>query len=503
MASSINPTARKLLASAAPALAIALGADDEAALDPLVVARKGQLVALVAPQAGAPEAEIATALAELRRRYYADPSLDVIPTLCHVLPEMHAAHPALRQAVPLVAVLIEMEVLAVGTLETAAWLLHLDESRQIMGAQRPIATPAGACEPPGYQSVRWRLVTGDALVLSVRLLSEQVPPQRLGRLARQGAADRAAATLSRSGAARGGDRPPVLLVRAPGYGAVAAFSGLSAQAPPPVEAPRVRAPGERSPIWAALLIAAVAIALAVWIKRPALTAENLAHLVDWALTPLPSATPAADAGPATVAAQAVAAQAVAAQAVAAQTAGAQAIADATQAAHRITPTEIPAAAATHTPRPTATHRPTATPTPRPKSYALPRLLSPVEGETVYRPYLVLDWSWEGELDEDEYFDVRLWQHGTSKRGIAWTKNTEYIERWTGKGPHSWTVVVIRGRDGVVVADLSAEPRPVNFSWESAGSSGGNGSGTDEPAYPTRQVPPGPPTRTSPGDEPGG
>jgi hypothetical protein len=59
----------------------------------------------------------------------------------------------------------------------------------------------------------------------------------------------------------------------------------------------------------------------------------------------------------------------------------------------------------------------------------------------------LKWAWIGSLAEDEYFDVRLWRIGTDAKGIAWTKEPEYIARQLETGWYSWAVAVVRGHDG--------------------------------------------------------
>jgi hypothetical protein len=78
---------------------------------------------------------------------------------------------------------------------------------------------------------------------------------------------------------------------------------------------------------------------------------------------------------------------------------------------------------------------------------------------------LMRWRWAGDLQEDEWFDVRIWKEGMPHRGIAWTKQPEY--RYDicllGSGHYYWSVAVVRGRDGEWLGDLSLEAIPRRFS----------------------------------------
>jgi hypothetical protein len=84
-----------------------------------------------------------------------------------------------------------------------------------------------------------------------------------------------------------------------------------------------------------------------------------------------------------------------------------------------------------------------------------------EGDTKY----TMRWRWDGTLQEDEWFDVRVWQAGKPHNGIAWTKQPEYVYDicLRGNGHYFWSVAVIRGQDGQWVGDLSPEAAPRRFS----------------------------------------
>jgi tetratricopeptide (TPR) repeat protein len=110
--------------------------------------------------------------------------------------------------------------------------------------------------------------------------------------------------------------------------------------------------------------------------------------------------------------------------------------------------------------PAATSRPRPTSTPRPEPYPAPILLEPGDG-AAFREGFTMRWQWSGTLKEDEWFDVRVWQGDEPHYGIVWVKEpTHHIDRWTrGEGEHFWAIAVIRGRDGVMEEQLSAESKP--------------------------------------------
>jgi hypothetical protein len=148
-----------------------------------------------------------------------------------------------------------------------------------------------------------------------------------------------------------------------------------------------------------------------------------------------------------------------------------------------TPTPVP-----FTPSPTLTPSSTpVTPTSTPSqptsraTYPSPVLLAPADVSSISQPTL-LQWSWSGALQEDEYFDVRVWGEGESAWGVAWTKDTSYLFDPTTKGgDYLWTIVVIRGRDGTMLEELSEAPPSRNFHITTGEGGSGGGSGEDKPA----------------------
>jgi hypothetical protein len=136
-----------------------------------------------------------------------------------------------------------------------------------------------------------------------------------------------------------------------------------------------------------------------------------------------------------------------------------------------TPTPQPTASPTARPRrATPTRPPSPSPTarlaPRP-IYSAPVLLEPenvvflsLHTDSTY----ILRWAWDGSLQADEWFDVRVWQEGMPHHGIAWTKQNQYLYDicLKGNGEFYWSVAVIRGQEGLWLADLSPEATPHHF-----------------------------------------
>jgi hypothetical protein len=120
-----------------------------------------------------------------------------------------------------------------------------------------------------------------------------------------------------------------------------------------------------------------------------------------------------------------------------------------------------------TPVPSPTLAPTMIPTPE-ITLPAPRLVQPgdivflsQEADTRY----TMRWTWDGVLQKDEWFDVRVWQAGMPHYGIAWTKQPEYVYDicLKGNGYFYWSVAIIRGQDGEWFDDLSPEASPRLFS----------------------------------------
>lgn len=138
-----------------------------------------------------------------------------------------------------------------------------------------------------------------------------------------------------------------------------------------------------------------------------------------------------------------------------------------------TSTPAPTLAPTRTPapRPTAT-RTTSSPalsptTPPTQAYPAPILIEPSDlsllSQGTFSTY-PLQWQWEGALQADEWFDIRVWREGLPHYGIAWTKQQRYLYDLClqGNGGFLWSVAVIRGEEGLWQQDLSPEATPLRF-----------------------------------------
>jgi tetratricopeptide (TPR) repeat protein len=122
----------------------------------------------------------------------------------------------------------------------------------------------------------------------------------------------------------------------------------------------------------------------------------------------------------------------------------------------VTPTPIPAdthtppiepAPATSTPSPISTTEPTPSPTPIAAPYPAPVLVEPVDGITSEGLLPLLDWHWEHELAEDEYFEVRIWHEGEFYHtGIVWVKQPffDFAIEGLSPGKYFWSIAVVRG-----------------------------------------------------------
>ncbi|HBY95143.1 MAG TPA: hypothetical protein DEP84_14495 [Chloroflexi bacterium] len=132
----------------------------------------------------------------------------------------------------------------------------------------------------------------------------------------------------------------------------------------------------------------------------------------------------------------------------------------------VSPTGNTAQALTVVPPTSTSRRPTETVTPlsAPVSssstesvYVAPTLEAPENGASLSEP-TIFRWAWSGTLQEDEYFDVRIWREGEPHNGITWTKDHQYPVDPGLRGPGNffWSVAIVRGQNGTVTSVLSAE-----------------------------------------------
>ncbi|MGD2144134.1 MAG: LysM peptidoglycan-binding domain-containing protein, partial [Anaerolineae bacterium] len=103
-----------------------------------------------------------------------------------------------------------------------------------------------------------------------------------------------------------------------------------------------------------------------------------------------------------------------------------------------------------------------------KWYPAPVLLAPddvarfAEGEEI-----PVRWSWDGELAEDEHFDVRLWREGAPHYGVGWAKDELYAVVGDPGATYYWAIAVIRGKDGKMLEQLSPESEARKLFWGSS------------------------------------
>lgn len=100
------------------------------------------------------------------------------------------------------------------------------------------------------------------------------------------------------------------------------------------------------------------------------------------------------------------------------------------------------------------------PSPVTESQSSPLQLSNPADDVVYEDLLLefaLNWSFEGELEENHYFDVRVAPIDAPLFGIGWTKDTRYdLMNWLYSqepGVFQWTVAVIEGVDGEMIQEI--------------------------------------------------
>ena len=446
-------------------------------VDPTLEVRKGRLYLLIAPG-------IDPAVpAEVCRRYYMDTSFDVLPSLRGALGRVYPSVPEGEGAIPVAVVIQGLEMYAVGTPEGALWLVRGDGVRELLTSRTESWTmelpEEGRKGEPGRRlvyNVQRRLSVGDDLVLTTRHVSEGLTPASLRHHVQSGGSPSSIAqAIARLAARAARTQPvPVTVIHIPGFSPMPDLGPAKGRPEAPEAPAKVRAPRQASPIWPALVLALLAIAVSWWLRRPRVSGEDLSLLVGWLLTPAPATTAGLTNAPSPGRAAGL--------------------------AGRATPqpgrTEAEPTS-TRTPRPRRTAVPSLTPSPTtPQQYAMPELLYPLEGGKVRDFSLTLRWAWAGALAEDEYFDVRLWRVGTERRGIAWTKNREYTQRYLQEGGYLWTVVVIRGSNGIVESELSQEPKAVIFDWQLSDAPVATSTPVPTTA-PTRSTPVGQPTRVTP------
>ncbi|MGI5917540.1 MAG: hypothetical protein ACOX9A_13945 [Anaerolineae bacterium] len=397
--------------------------------DPVLLARKGVLYFLSDP-------EVSPAILEsICTSYYGDRCFDPIPCLKAALAAAYAEHPELCGQLPVAVVAQGLEISLVGTQEAAAWLIYHSGVRELLMPWKMAERYPCSDEPVPLYSTQWRLSTGDTVVISTQRAAHRLTDATMTRALRKGSFDSAAEALSR--AVNRGHKEfhvPLSMIHVPGFRPMPSFTtpmqeaAMATQIPATTPAPRKPPRQGVSPIILALAVSLIAVATTLWIKRPAINLDNLSDMViGYMLTPV--ASPTAE--------------------------------DSTAQAETPVPvpTEAPDEAAEEIVREEGDILPP------------PDLVSPEQDDTLYGSPLRLVWSWDGELAEDEYFDVRLWRLGQPQESVGLTKDTELEERPKGEGWHAWTVVVVRENGNGTDEEISDEPPAVSFRWSPTGAVG--------------------------------
>jgi hypothetical protein len=383
-----------------------------------------------------------------------------------------------------VALVIQgLEVAIVGTEQAVVWLARFDAVKEILipGRRRENLNRLMTDRGFGYGrwtlfSTGWRLSLGDTLLMSAQPVGQVPDISRLAHIAgKRSSVDgmaRGVARVMRKAAPKS-PPAPVGVIRVSGFSPVPEMEDRSQTIEPQSVAEPPRRYVGRSPIWTALVFAIIAVALTFWLKKPTWSRESISQFLRWVLKPAPTVTllPRETA-------------------VVGVEASPQLLLTQSVPTHQPTATLVTAQPTVASSEKTA--MPTTTSTAEP--YSVPRLSSPKQGEVVHDLALTLRWDWPGTLNEGEYFDVRLWRLGTSKRSIAWTRQREYTERHPSSGWYSWTVVIVRGENGVIGQELTEEAGIVRFRWNPA---------LIQPSVEITQepTPTVAPTRVSPGNRP--
>ncbi len=373
-------------------------------LDPLLLQRKGRLILLVTQEADR------DALAWLCRAFYDSRSYDPIPTLVRCLAQLYRDRPGMAEILPLAIVLRGLELNMVGTDHAVVRLVRYGVVRDLFNAQAPKngLRVAMARQPTSPQiaplySAQWRLVTGDALLLTVQAVAERVGPGALQRILKVGGTpNRAAALLARL--PRVPEEAPILVMRQGEFSPVPEMPGIK---PPAEEQPPIPRPKRRglSPIWVALLIAVVAIAGTFWATDLHL---NIGELDDYLMMLF-----------------------------------------------------FPPAQATPTLEPT-TAEPFASPT-TPLPYAAPSLIHPYPGARLQGAEIVLSWDWPEALAPDEFYQVILWPP-EEEPVYTLTRAQRHIASIGADGWYSWSVRIVNAADRDAPIPLSPQADPVSFHW---------------------------------------
>ncbi|MBZ0309432.1 MAG: hypothetical protein K8I82_25435, partial [Anaerolineae bacterium] len=105
--------------------------------------------------------------------------------------------------------------------------------------------------------------------------------------------------------------------------------------------------------------------------------------------------------------------------------------------------------------------PDATPLPPTEtSVPAPILLSPAQEQMVgYHVPILLEWSWEQPLAENQVYSVHMARAGEPLQDVQWTGETLYDIRWFAQegGDYDWQILVLQLADGAYEKTVTASP----------------------------------------------
>jgi len=406
-----------------------------------------------------------SALQSVYASYYGNKSFDVLPCLqACLMPLLSGDAPGPIAGV--VARGVDVTLLATSGISA----VHFKESNAYrLLRQAPTSGSDLADTRPLFRD-QARMAHGDRIAIWAPGSATPSSPAKLhSALRRLSSAQRAAQRLSH--AQRGA---PVLILEAPALIPARELGPVRASLRPKGHRAAVQERSGRSPVGLAVAVLVVALVGFYLIRRPSLDRIDWSTVGAWLLTPV--ASPTSDAPPTPVApAAADVATTVPAEAPPTRPAA----------------TAAPAAPAGPVPDEVSTPEPT------PAEWRSPGRLFPGMDAQMGSGPLTFRWVWNGELGENQHFDLRVWVMGAKVESVAWTKEKQYNLAQSEGGWHTWQVALIQGTDGTLEQELAVS-RMVNFYW-AAGDSPIES--TPTPVPPTRVNPePGPTRGTPPADE---
>lgn len=331
----------------------------------------------------------------------------------------------------------------------------------------------------------YQLLPGDGLLLCSDGLTNEVDElQIVATIAQSRTAQEASSRLVEMANQHGGrDNITVILVGSNGPPPVAATVPVATVAAPETGTATAAAPARRVPTWLFLAAAAVVSLALVLVVVAIIYTPGAGDGTPMAMAQT-TMTVEATTGAAAAVASSTGVEAAAVITGTPATGGTTATTQSADPTSTLRPSPEPTSTpvvvrstvqvASHTPTPTSR----STDTPRSPAYPTPALLEPKEGARItHNDTVVLRWLWDGSLEPDEYYDVRVWRGGGEHLGVTWTRDLFYYlhipsqdDRLTLpeiKGTYHWAVAVIRGENGQMDRQLSAESPSRTFYWEPA------------------------------------